>query len=161
MVMITIIVELKTTYKLLLVQDVCTHKTLADLRDEVFTTWTSTMVDDARYEYLHSRPGAKGLIILNESSKVKVPGKVNVYVDEWVCHATVQPMRWQPRLTMSNVKFYLFTVSLHKPGLFEVEVMAWDEMRTGLQHNRTDFTAQIAESYDCVVAFPEIGLDLQ
>lgn len=155
-----LIVELKT-YKLLFVQEICACRKPSDVLNTVFTTWTKTMVDDIRWEYLQDHPGAKGLIVLNESGNVKVPGKVNVYVDEWVCHVNVHPKRCHPRLTMSNFQFYLFAVALHKPGLFEVEVMAWDTMKTGLQNNRTDFTAQIAGSYDCVVAFPEIALGLE
>ena len=39
--------------------------------------------------------------------------------------------------------------------------MAWDEMRDGLQHDRTGFVEEIAGKYDCIVAFAEIALDLE
>jgi hypothetical protein len=45
--------------------------------------------------------------------------------------------------------------------LFEVDVMAWDEMRGGLQHDRAGFVDEIAGKYDCIVAFAEIALDLE
>lgn len=60
-----------------------------------------------------------------------------------------------------SFKFYLFAVAFHKPGLFEVDLMAWDAMRAGLEHNRTQFVTEISGKYDCVVAFSEIALDLE
>lgn len=52
-------------------------------------------------------------------------------------------------------------MALHKPGSFEVDLMAWDTMRVHLEKNRTHFVAEISGKYDCVVGFPEIALDLE
>lgn len=61
---------------------------------------------------------------------------------------------------MGDVQFYLIAVALHKPDLFDVDVMAWDVMKAGLKDNRVDFVADIAGKYHCVVAFLELGCDL-
>jgi hypothetical protein len=58
-------------------------------------------------------------------------------------------------------QFYIFAIALHKEELFDVEIMAWDQMKSGLRDNRVGFVKNIAQKYDCVVGFAEIGLDLE
>jgi hypothetical protein len=45
--------------------------------------------------------------------------------------------------------------------LFEVDVMAWDEMRAGLEQDRNGFVAEVSAKYHCLVGFSEIALDLE
>jgi hypothetical protein len=55
----------------------------------------------------------------------------------------------------------LIAIGIPSFGLFEVEVMAWEDLKVGLQQNRTDFVADLARKYDCLVGFTELCVDLE
>lgn len=88
MMTVTITAEAPTVrYRLLFVQNKSLQKTASELRNNYFTTWTKTRVDDTRWEYLRDHPGAAGYIVENKAVRdPSVAGKVNVSTDEWVRH---------------------------------------------------------------------------
>ena len=78
---------------------------------------------------------------------------MNGYILIYTCYTRTQSTHY--------VQFYLIAFALHKPGLFEVDVIDWDEMKGRLQQNRIDFVTEISVKYHCLVGFAELGLDLK
>jgi hypothetical protein len=50
---------------------------------------------------------------------------------------------------------------MHKHGLFDVDIMAWSDMKDNLRQNRNNFVEEVSKKYHCVVAFSEISMDLE
>jgi hypothetical protein len=55
----------------------------------------------------------------------------------------------------------MFAIAMPEAGGFNVDIVSWDEITGRLANDRESCVKDITSSYDCVVGFSDISLDVE